>query len=221
MKDLRIFPSLLSADLARLGQQADLAMNAGASGLHVDVMDYHYVPNLTFGPWICRALRNYGCQAFLDVHLMVEPVDALIQEFAKAGANAISFHPEASLHVDRSLQLIKDQDCQAGLVLNPATPLDCLDYVLDKLDFVLLMTVNPGFGGQSFIPAMLNKIQQTYQYLQKHQANIRLAVDGGVNLDNLAQLSKLGADTFIMGAAIFNEHGIEHNLQRAQERLKK
>jgi len=202
-----IAPSILSADFARLGEEVRTVLAAGADWIHFDVMDNHYVPNLTIGPMVCEAIRPHVGEALIDVHLMVEPVDALIPQFAKAGAGLISFHPEASRHVDRSLQLIRDQGCRAGLVFNPATPLHWLDHVLDKLDLVLLMSVNPGFGGQSFIEATLDKLKRVRARIERHAAEsgrrIRLEVDGGVKVDNIARIAAAGADTFVAGSAIF------------------
>lgn len=203
MKPFLIAPSILSADFARLGEDTASVLAAGADVVHFDVMDNHYVPNLTIGPLVLKALRNYGITAPIDVHLMVKPVDRLIPDFAEAGASFITFHPEASEHVDRSLQLIKDHGCKAGLVLNPATPLSCLDYVMDKLDIILLMSVNPGFGGQSFIPGTLDKLRQVRQRIDESGYDIRLEVDGGVKVDNIAQIAQAGADMFVAGSAIF------------------
>lgn len=199
-----IAPSILSADFARLGAEVDAVLAAGAEFIHFDVMDNHYVPNLTIGPMVCQALRKYGITATIDVHLMVEPVDALIGEFAKAGASYITFHPEASRHVDRSLALIRELGCKAGLVFNPATPLDALRHVMDKLDMVLLMSVNPGFGGQSFIPSALPKLAEARRLIDASGLPIRLEIDGGVKIDNIREIAAAGADTFVAGSAIFN-----------------
>jgi ribulose-phosphate 3-epimerase len=200
-----IAPSILSADFARLGEEVDAVIDAGAEWIHFDVMDNHYVPNLTIGPLVCQALRKHGVKAPIDVHLMVKPVDRIVPDFAKAGASLISFHPEASEHVDRTIQLIKDSGCKAGLVFNPATSLSYLDYVLDKLDLVLIMSVNPGFGGQSFIPTALDKLRLARERIDASGRAIRLEIDGGVKPDNIAEIARAGADTFVAGSAIFNE----------------
>ena len=202
MKPL-IAPSILSADFARLGDDVQAALDAGADIVHFDVMDNHFVPNLTIGPMICDALRTYGIDAPIDVHLMVEPVDRIIPDFAKAGATYITFHPEASRHIDRSLALIREQGCKSGLVFNPATPLDCLEYVMDKVDMVLLMSVNPGFGGQKFIPSTLKKLRQARRIIDDSNLEIRLEIDGGVKVDNIGEIAAAGADTFVAGSAIF------------------
>jgi len=198
-----IAPSILSADFARLGDEVTHALHAGAHWVHFDVMDNHYVPNLTIGPLICEALRNHGITAPIDVHLMVKPVDRLIPDFAKAGATYITFHPESSEHIDRTISLIHDHGCKAGLVLNPATPLSVLDYVIDKLDLILVMSVNPGFPGQSFIPSALSKLQKIRQLIDERHLTIRLEIDGGVKLDNIAKIAEAGADTFVIGSAFF------------------
>lgn len=198
-----IAPSILSADFARLGDDVGAVLDAGADIVHFDVMDNHFVPNLTIGPMICDALRNFGIDAPIDVHLMVEPVDRIIPDFAKAGASYITFHPEASQHVDRSLGLIHEQGCKAGLVFNPATPLDWLEFVIDKVDMVLLMSVNPGFGGQKFIPSALAKLRQARKIIDDSGREIRLEVDGGVKVDNIGEIAAAGADTFVAGSAIF------------------
>ena len=202
MKPL-IAPSILSADFARLGDDVKAVLDAGADVVHFDVMDNHFVPNLTIGPLICDALRNYGIEAPIDVHLMVEPVDRIIPDFAKAGANYITFHPEASRHVDRSLGLIREQGCKSGLVFNPATPLTWLEYVIDKVDMVLIMSVNPGFGGQKFIPSALDKLRQARKIIEHSGHDIRLEIDGGVKVDNIGEIAAAGADTFVAGSAIF------------------
>jgi len=204
-KDL-IAPSILSADFARLGEEVDNVLKSGADVVHFDVMDNHYVPNLTIGPLVCEALRKHGVTADIDVHLMVTPVDAIVPEFAEAGASYITFHPEASPHVDRTLSLIREHGCKAGLVFNPATPLSHLDYVMDKVDVVLLMSVNPGFGGQKFIPATLDKLRQARQMIDDSGHEIRLEIDGGVKVGNIAEIKQAGADMFVAGSAIFGAH---------------
>ncbi len=204
MSNCVIAPSILSADFARLGDEVNAVLKAGADWVHFDVMDNHYVPNLTIGPLVCEALRKHGITAPIDVHLMVEPVDRIVPDFAKAGASVISFHPEASRHVDRTIQLIKSHGCQAGLVLNPATPLEVLDYTLENLDLVLVMSVNPGFGGQSFIDSALRKIEAIRKRIDSSGKPIRLEVDGGVKADNIGRIAAAGADTFVAGSAIFN-----------------
>lgn len=205
MADYKIAPSILSADFARLGEEVDNVIKSGADIVHFDVMDNHYVPNLTVGPMVCKALRDYGVAAPIDVHLMVEPVDGLIEAFAAAGASWITFHPEASRHIDRSLQLARDLGCKAGLVLNPATGLEVVRHVLDRLDVLLLMSVNPGFGGQAFIPEALNKLRAARQLIDASGRDIRLEIDGGVGPDNIAAIAAAGADTFVAGSAIFGK----------------
>lgn len=204
MADFKIAPSILSADFARLGEEVENVLAAGADIVHFDVMDNHYVPNLTIGPMVCKALRDYGIEAPIDVHLMVKPVDHMISEFLKAGASYITFHPEASEHIDRSLQMIRDGGCKSGLVFNPATPLHYLDHVMDKVDMILLMSVNPGFGGQKFIPSTLTKLREVRQRIDASGFDIRLEVDGGVGIGNIAEIAAAGADTFVAGSAIFN-----------------
>jgi len=205
MNENWIAPSILSANFAKLGEEVDNVLKAGADVVHFDVMDNHFVPNLTIGPLVCEALRKHGVTAPIDVHLMVEPVDRLIPDFAKAGASIITFHPEASVHIDRTLQLIKDCGCQAGLVFNPGTPLHYLDYVMDKLDIILLMSVNPGFGGQSFIPSALDKLKLVRKRIDDSGLAIRLEIDGGVKTDNIRAIKAAGADTFVAGSAIFSQ----------------
>ena len=214
-----IAPSILSADFARLGEDVDKVLAAGADVVHFDVMDNHYVPNLTIGPMVCKALRDYGIKAPIDVHLMVKPVDSLIPQFAQAGASIITFHPEASEHIDRSLQLIKDEGCQAGLVFNPATSLSYLDHVMDKIDVILLMSVNPGFGGQSFIPQTLEKLREAKQRIVKSGRNTRLEVDGGIKVDNIAAAAEAGADMFVAGSAIFNQPDYKTVIDEMRQQL--
>ena len=220
MKPL-IAPSILSADFARLGEDVEAVLDAGADIVHFDVMDNHFVPNLTIGPLICEALRNHGIEAPIDVHLMVEPVDRIIPDFAKAGATYITFHPEASRHIDRSLGLIRDEGCKAGLVFNPATPLSWLDHVIDKVDMVLLMSVNPGFGGQKFIPSALGKLREARQIIDASGREIRLEIDGGVKVDNIGEIAAAGADTFVAGSAIFGSDDYAATIAAMQAAIKK
>ena len=220
MQPFVIAPSILSADFARLGEEVEQVLDSGADWIHFDVMDNHYVPNLTIGPMVCQALRDHGVAAPIDVHLMVEPVDALIGMFADAGASVISFHPDASIHVDRSLQLIRDAGCQAGLVFNPAAGLEPLKYVMDKVDLVLLMSVNPGFGGQSFIPSTLPKLREARALIDGAGLPIRLEVDGGVSAANIREIAEAGADTFVAGSAIFNQPDYQLVIDKMRQELK-
>ncbi|PLK59145.1 ribulose-phosphate 3-epimerase [Candidatus Palibaumannia cicadellinicola] len=219
MKNFLIAPSLFSADFARLGEDTARVVSAGADVVHFDVMDNHYVPNLTMGPMVLKALREYGITVPIDVHLMVKPVDSLIADFAAAGANYITFHPEASEHVDRSLQLIKEQGCKAGLVFNPATSLHYLEYVLDKIDMILLMGVNPGFGGQSFLPSTLDKLRQARKMIDENNVDIRLEVDGGVKVENIGTIATAGADTFVAGSAIFSQQDYQAVIQAMRHQI--
>ncbi|OIN12277.1 ribulose-phosphate 3-epimerase [Oceanisphaera psychrotolerans] len=221
MTDYLIAPSILSADFARLGDDVARVLQAGADVVHFDVMDNHYVPNLTIGPMVCKALRDYGIQAPIDVHLMVKPVDSLVPQFAEAGASIITFHPEASDHIDRTLGLIREQGCQAGLVFNPATPLSYLDYVMDKVDVILLMSVNPGFGGQSFIDGTLDKLRQARRRIDESGRNIRLEIDGGVKVDNIRAIADAGADMFVAGSAIFSQPDYKAVIDQMRSELAK
>jgi ribulose-phosphate 3-epimerase len=219
MIDYLIAPSILAADFARLGEEVDNVLEAGADIVHFDVMDNHYVPNLTIGPMVCKALRNHGVTAPIDVHLMVQPVDDLIRMFADAGASYITFHPEASQHVDRSLQLVRDLGCKAGLVLNPATNLDAINWVMDRLDMLLLMSVNPGFGGQKFIPSTLDKLKQARKIIDDSGYDIRLEVDGGVGVANIQEIAAAGADTFVAGSAIFSQPSYKEVIDKMRSEL--
>jgi ribulose-phosphate 3-epimerase len=219
MPDFKIAPSILSADFARLGEEVDNVLASGADIVHFDVMDNHYVPNLTIGPMVCTALRKHGVTAPIDVHLMVKPVDRLIGDFIEAGASYITFHPEGSEHVDRSLQMIRDGGCKSGLVFNPATPLSQLEYVMDKVDMILLMSVNPGFGGQKFIPGTLDKLRQARELIDKSGYDIRLEIDGGVGIGNIREIAEAGADTFVAGSAIFNTDDYQATIAEMRKQL--
>ncbi len=221
MADNLIAPSILSADFARLGEEVDNVLKAGADIVHFDVMDNHFVPNLTIGPLVCEALRKHGVTAPIDVHLMVQPVDRIIPDFAKAGASYITFHPEASIHIDRTLQMIRDLGCKSGLVFNPGTPLHHLDYVMDKVDMILLMSVNPGFGGQSFIPSSLDKLREVRQRIDASGYDIRLEIDGGVNVGNIRSIKEAGADTFVAGSAIFGKPNYQQVIDEMRAELAK
>ena len=219
-KDNIIAPSILSADFAKLGEEVESVLSSGADWVHFDVMDNHYVPNLTIGPMVCSALREYGIKAPIDVHLMVQPVDRLIDDFVEAGATYITFHPEASQHIDRSLQIIKSGGCKSGLVLNPASPINLIEDCLESLDMILLMSVNPGFGGQKFIPSVLNKLRKLRKIIDDNNLDIRLEIDGGVKLENISEISEAGADTFVAGSAIFSQNNYEKVISEMRSSIK-